>query len=435
MLLIYTPEISDRSKYIFELLLKDIIGVSFEFTENREDYLNHKGPRFCYGKMTLKGELNFKSVDLLFEKSVKDQVLDYFEWEGLPCIYKVYSESALPFDPFAASFYLVSRYEEYLPFANDRFGRFSASESLAQQKGFLEKPVVNIWAMKIKEVLIMHFPQLSFIKRHYRYIPTYDIDSAYAYKHKGALRTLGGFYRSLKNKDRDEFNERLNVLLNRQKDPFDTFELMRSYQEKYNIKPKYFFLVGEYDEFDKNISIDVLSFQKLIKSISDYAEIGLHPSFASNNDFSCLKQELYSLSDLINREVKISRQHFLKLSFPQTYQRLLELEIEEDYTMGYASDVGFRASICTPFFFYDLDYERKTSLKVFPFAIMDVSLNLYLKLSPEEAIDKSKKVIDEVKAVNGMMITLWHNQNLINSNKWNGWQGVYEAILEYATSG
>ncbi|HIF15487.1 MAG TPA: hypothetical protein EYQ86_09330 [Bacteroidetes bacterium] len=432
MLLIYTPEITNRITYIFEFIFSDIIGLNYEITDNRDLYLKHKGPRVSYGKINFKGELNFKASELLFEKNVNDQNISCFEYEGVPAFFKVYGECVLPFDPFAASFYLVSRYEEYLPFTKDQFGRFSASQSLAFQKGFLDRPVINIWGRIIKNILILHFPELVFIKKRYKFIPTYDIDSAYSYKHKGFLRTIGGFYRALKNNDKEDFNYRAQVLLKRKKDPFDNFDLMYSYQKKYKFRPKYFFLVGDYDEYDKNISIEVRSFRELIKQVADYAEVGIHPSFASNESFEKLKREKMSLYKLINRDIKASRQHFLKVSFPQTYQRLVEMEIESDFTMGYASEIGFRAGTCSSFYFYDLDYERKTNLKVYPFAVMDVSLNLYLKLKPAEAIEKTKQLIDEVKALDGLMITLWHNQNLVEHKEWKGWRKVYETILNYA---
>lgn len=414
-------------------MLEDILGVDYETTEDRGHYLKHNGPRFSYGQIAFKGELNFKASQLLYEKNVNDQNISVFDYEGLPAFFKVYGEGELPFDPFAASFYLISRYEEYLPFTKDRFGRFSASQSLAYNNGFLDKPIINLWARIIKKVLLQHFPELIFRKKKYKFIPTYDIDSAFSYKHKGFLRTIGGFYRSLKNNDKEDFNDRLQVLLKRKKDPFDTFDLMYSYQKKYSFRPKYFFLVGDYDEYDKNISIEVRQFRELIKEVADYAEVGIHPSFASNDNFEKLKQEKRALYELVNRDIKSSRQHFLKLSFPQTYQRLIEMEIESDYTMGYASDIGFRAGTCSSFYFYDLDYERKTNLKVFPFSVMDVSLNLYLKLSPEEAIFKTKELIDNVKAVDGLMVTLWHNQNLIEHKEWKGWRNVYESILNYAS--
>ena len=55
------------------------------------------------------------------------------------------------------------------------------------------------------------------------------------------------------------------------------------------------------------------------------------------------------------------------LRFPQTYRRLLKLSVREDYTLGYAGQTGFRAGICTPFYFYDLELEETTNLLLVPF--------------------------------------------------------------------
>ncbi len=60
--------------------------------------------------------------------------------------------------------------------------------------------------------------------------------------------------------------------------------------------------------------------------------------------------EIQRLTGVLNKEIRISRQHFLKLH-SNTYQRLIELEVYEDHSIGYASEVGFRASICAPFYF------------------------------------------------------------------------------------
>ena len=64
MLLVYSPVVNPRLQYVFELVLKEILGLNFEITDEREQFLLHKGPRFSYGKMTLKDELNFKAVQI-----------------------------------------------------------------------------------------------------------------------------------------------------------------------------------------------------------------------------------------------------------------------------------------------------------------------------------------------------------------------------------
>ena len=64
------------------------------------------------------------------------------------------NNSVFPFDPFAASFFMISRYEEYLPHIKDIHGRFEAKESLAFKNNFLEKPIVDIWINLIKKELV-----------------------------------------------------------------------------------------------------------------------------------------------------------------------------------------------------------------------------------------------------------------------------------------
>ena len=128
----------------------------------------------------------------------------------------------------------------------------------------------------------------------------------------------------------------------------------------------------------------------------------------------------------------LSRQHFLKLTFPNTYRHLIQVGIQSDYTMGYADNIGFRAGIATPFYWYDLENEAMTNLKIYPFQVMEVTLKEYLKLSPEEAIVYVKPLIEATKAVGGTFTTLWHNSTLSETEGYEGWRRVYEAILEEA---
>ena len=129
-------------------------------------------------------------------------------------------------------------------------------------------------------------------------------------------------------------------------------------------------------------------------------------------------------------QTKRSRQHYLRFSLPETYQQLIDLEIEEDYSMGYASHVGFRASTCTPFYFYDLDFEIQTPLKIFPFVLMDTTLNDYMKLTPKQSLGRIKDLYMEVKKVNRTLITLFHNESISGYMRWNGWQRVYQTMLK-----
>ncbi len=432
-LLIYTSKKSPRLSYIFDLILGDLLGLSYYFTHAPEEFKKCEGPKMSYGDHAIGDEPFFFAARLLFEKGIEDQQINVFEWNGMPVFFGTHPKYLMPFDPFAASFYLVSRYEEYLPHIKDEHMRFSPQQSLAYQKNFLHKPMVNIWALEIKKILQNHYPSLTFSETHYRYISTFDIDSAFAYKEKGLVRHFGAFALALFTFNFRKIAERVRVLLNLEKDPYDTYEWQLEVARRYHLKQIYFFLVGDYGEYDKNLPVEgSRSFQSLIKSIADYAEVGVHPSYFSNSNKEQLRKEIRRLSKVLKREVVKSRQHFLKVTFPNTYRNLLEFDIKEDYSMGYASEIGFRASICSSFNFYDLDLNISTKLRLVPFMLMDGTMKDYMKLSIPESIDRAKQLIDEVKAVNGTFVTLWHNQSVNDREEWKGWRHVYEEIVSYA---
>ena len=326
----------------------------------------------------------------------------------------------------------MSRYEEYLPHIKDKHGRFAAHQSLAYQNGFLDIPVINIWAAEILQLLESKFGKLARKAAKYQFIPTIDIDNAWAYQHKGFIRAGAGLFTDLTNFKFKHFLQRLSVLFRFKQDPYDTYDYQVELIEKYKLKTIFFFLLGDFATFDRNVPYQNKHMQSLIKYIADIGEIGIHPSYASNSNSKKLQEEVHRLSGILHQEIHHSRQHFLKLNLPQTYHRLIECDITDDFTMGYAELPGFRASIASPFFFYDLDLEIETSLKIHPFAIMDGTLKDYMKIAPEKAAEIIDPLIEMVKAVNGTFISVWHNESFAENERWKGWKKVYEDLIEKA---
>ncbi len=432
MLFIYTHKITHRNKYIFNLIFKDMLGVDFTLTTEIEKFKEYVGPRLSYTNNAISDELFFSSRNLLFETGINEQNISVFDFNDNKVFFATGKSSALPFDVFSACFYLVSRYEEYLPHIRDEHDRFDAKDSLAFMNGFLQKPMVNRWVILIKELLQNKYPQLIFIENKYRFISTIDIDNAYAYREKGFTRSVGGYLKALTKFDFIEISERTRVLFGIDQDPYDTYDFQLEMIKRYKLDAIYFFLLGDYGVNDKNLPIESKRFQSLIKMIGDYAQIGIHPSYGSNKSKTQLRKEINRLSGVLHRDILHSRQHFLKLRLPETYRNLIDMDITDDYTMGYASEIGFRASICTPFNFYDLDMELETKLKIHPFAMMEGTLKYSLKVNPIAAMDKIKPLIDEVKKVKGVYISLWHNDTLNDKKLWVGWRSVYEQMVKYA---
>ena len=429
MLLIYTKHSSARLKYVFQLVFRQLLGIPFEMTHDVKLFNRSTLPKISYTSHPIQDTLFFKTTTLLFEKHISPQTFEVKQYNHLTAFYFHNDERAvLPFDPFAMIFFLVSRYEEYLAMEKDHHGRFTAQQSIAYQYQFLDQPLVNQWILEIKNILKKHYPTLSFKKSVYRFTPTYDIDYAWAYLHKGFLRTVGAYGKSIFRGSK-YLTQRLKVHFGQIQDPYDTFDYLDHLHQKHSLAPLYFFLVGEFGAYDKNISIQKKAFQRLIQKIVKQYKIGLHPSYQSNTDFQILEKEHQSLAVVAGHSIDMSRQHFLKLSFPKTYQRLLRLGIKADYSMGYAAEVGFRASIAEPFYWFDLSKDTMTDLLIVPFQLMDVTLKNYLKLSPDEALTKAKSIIENTKAVNGHLVTLFHNNSFCEQEGWQGWRAVYEEML------
>ncbi len=367
---------------------------------------------------------------MLFESGIKEQTIQlqnhefYFKY-----FFKTYNNS-LPFDVFAASFYLVSRYEEYLPFIPDAFNRFEAENSLAYQYDFLKTPLVNVWIAEFEKLLLKKFSNLQITHKHYSYTSTIDIDNAYKYKLKGVMRTLGGYLKSVLKFDKQDLVQRTAVLFKKEKDPFDSYDYQLEIQKKYNLKLIYFYLLGDYGYNDKNHPSNNPNFQKLIKHLSDYSKPGIHPSFGSNGKAGQVKTEMNRLSTITHQEIFNSRQHFSMLTFPDTYYNLQELGITNDYSMGYSIHNGFRASICSPFYWYDLDDEIETGLKIHPYCLSETSLRYGDKATPETITEKAKPIIDIVKKYNGELVTIFHNDTMGTSPEWIEWNKVYEEIVK-----
>lgn len=431
MLLIYTEKVTNRVAYIFEIIFSRILGIEYSITSDEAEFKSSRKPKLSYAKKPFGRELFFRSVELLFQKDIESQELTFMDFDGTKAFFAVHGhDSAMPFDPFAASFYLVSRYEEYLPYVRDEWGRFEAKQSIAYQQGFLQKPVVNIWALLIANLLDERYRSLSFPEGKYRFIPTVDIDSAWYFKSKGLVRNLGGFIRSLAKFDFSEFAERAGVLAGFRDDPFDTYSDQIAMIKKYQLKLTYFILFADYARNDKNLPVNNRRFQVLIKSLGDYAQVGIHSSYNSSFVLEKLRLELSRLSGVLNKEITRARQHFTRLNLPATYRNFINSGLRADYSMGYMHHPGFRAGICTPFPFYDLDLDHVTNLIVHPFSFAFTSTSNY---TSDEKIIMLRDIIKSIKGVKGTLVLVWENTFLSRNSGGDDWLGSFEKVIKMAT--
>lgn len=433
MLLLYVSHLSPRFRYISRLIFGELLGLQIRYTEDKEEYLHSTLAKINYSREALQSGIFLQASSLLFETDISEQELSFGSYNGVPTFFLVGKQSQLPFDPLAASFYLVSRYEEYMPFIPDEHNRFPASESLMHKMEALPVPLVNAYAEILAEILLNQNPNLEFKRQEYRFFNSVDIDNASAYLGKGIFRIIGGYAQDFVSLNISNAWDRTKTLFGGLKDPYDTFDFVQELQKKYKFQTIYFALFGRMGQYDRSLTRYSSRLQRYLKGIADFCEMGIHPSYRSNESYDWLEEELSSLQRALKKDITKSRQHFLKLRFPLTYRNLLQLEITDDYSMGYAATHGFRAGICTPFRFYDLEQELETPLRIHPFPFMDGTFIYYLKQQPEQAWEIIQYYIETYRKYGGEFIPIWHNR--IYSEKepeWKGWNALFEKMVEAA---
>src|ERR1043166_6662277 len=230
--------------------------------------------------------------------------------------------------------------------------------------------------------------------------------------------------------------ERSKVLLGARKDPFDSFDWMDQLHRQFDLRPIYFFLIsGKTGKYDKNISPARRSMQRLILQWSDRYPIGIHPSWQSGDDPEKLRTEILKLGHISGKQIGSSRQHYIRFMLPQTYRQLIEVGIESDFSMGYGSINGFRASVASKFFWYDLEREEQTNLMLYPFCFMEANSYYEQKLSAAQAFEELKRYVDVVRSVNGTLITIWHKSFLGTAKQFKGWSEIYKKFISLLSPG
>ena len=419
-MLLYSETITTRLQYIATTIFPLI-----EYTNNATTFVQYSGAKINYSDSKISdNECWIIPHTLLFETNIKEQSIAIFNWQNLPAFFK--TGGTIPFDYLAASFYLLTRYEESLPHEKDEYNRYAHTNSIAYKNNFLHLPLINLWVEKIKP----KFPKLNIEPSHFKFIPTYDIDIAYAYNNQPIVKNVAGFFKNILQGKLDIAQERLSVLGNSKTDPFDVYEWLQQLHSTKNEAAIYFFLVADKrSEYDKNISPKQKSIQQLIQKIATNNLVGVHPSWLSNANTNLLFNEVKTITQITQQPCLHSRQHYIQFSLPATYKNLIAAGITNDYSMGYGSINGFRASYTLPFTWYNLQEDCITNLTIHPFCYMDANAIFEEKLSPQQALQQLQQYYNIVKQVDGSFYMIHHNHFLAMQPQWQVWRDVYENFL------
>lgn len=426
MLLFYCERITPRIRYVVKWIMHEF-NCEVYFTESKIEYLAYHGAGIAYtnGAMEEGSGMQIFPSGFLEEHGVKQFVPALRRTEN--GIHLFPDDSELQFDILSAVFYLITRYEEYLPFESDRYGRFRASDSIAYRNEFLQVPIVDSWINGLGDLLQKKFPQLKIERSPFRTLFTYDIDVAFKYLARGAGKSLLAAGRDTLRGKWKEVIERSRVLRGRKSDPWDVYDWIKKELNTAGIEGIFFFLTADVAQYDHNVDVSRNEIKDRIFTHTEMAiEMGIHPSFRSSEINGLTIKEKKKLEKFLARTVTSSRQHFLKFRLPDTYRELIECGIERDFSMAFPEISGFRAGTSRPFPFYDLLKEQETSLMIYPSCWMDATYINYDIQSADKAEKEALRLLETVKAVGGYFIPIFHN-NVLEDERY---RSIHHLLLD-----
>ena len=428
-LLIFSDEPANRLTFVCKFIFNHVLKINFLMTNDSSEFEKSLLLKINYSEKNISNSFWIVPSGLLSQSAVLENKPQPETENDMIYFYKVKKPDAFHFDIFSAIFYFISRYEEWQNFEKDIHGRFELKESILFKNNFHLKPVIDIWIEELKGALLQKYSTFKFPKKEFKTIATIDVDNLFAYKNKGFVRTLGAGLKDVIKFDFKNLKRRMAVIMNKAKDPFDIYKDFSRFCDENKISLIYFFLFRTGTSFDRTVNPKSNSYKKVFESIKkNKSFIGLHPSYYSSVSEESLKEEVSSFSKKLDSQVILSRQHYLRFDIKTTPALLLENNILMDFSMGFASGSGFRAGTSHPFYYYDFKSEKQTELLFVPFCVMDGAYFIYNNINADEAYLSILKIKEEVKKVNGLFISVFHERTFAD-HLYPGFGEMYKKLL------
>jgi len=431
----------EEREYIIDILLNEFLGLDYRLeikdTKNYEIILKNSN------KLIIE-DLFFsqfpKELEYLNEKNISQKIEfaknEFIVEDDIPIIYgneKIEiknNQIICGIDIFASSFFMLSRWEEYVKKERDNHNRFPAYASLAYKNNFLERPIVNEYVEMLKNMFLYLGLKQNLKTRNYQLILTHDVDVAYKYSSilSGSREIVGDI---IKRKNLvlalNNFSNKILAHLKLKKDPFDTYDYLMDISEKVGVKSYFFLHSSSSAKQDINNDKYLKKVGYKIKKRGHY--LGYHPSFNAYNNFELFIKDKEKIENMIEQKLDIGRAHFLRFEVPTTWQIWEDAKMKWDSSLSYADKEGFRCGVCYSYSVFDIITRKKLNLKEKPLIVMEGSFTTYQpNITPQEMEHKIKYLIDKVKKYNGEFVFLWHNSSFGGS--WKRFEWIYENVLK-----
>jgi hypothetical protein len=334
----------------------------------------------------------FDSLPILFWGDASDN--NFAEIRG--------KELRLRADILAAAFFMLSRYEEVDSPHLDKHGRYQFSASVASRYGLIDLPI---------EITPPHRFQFHF---------SHDVD--YMFLSHPFHKWLDVMARDLAKGRLDFFRQDFPSLFRHYKEDAYYRDLRRLVEmSQDNGGHDVFYLLTSQEPFAR----DGYSLKdRRVRAVLDFLkasdiQIGLHASYRSYDKPALYRVEKQRLEEAIGRACCGSRQHYLRIRTPYTWNQMKAAGLEYDESYCFSEHEGFRCGTCYPYTVFDVQQDRELDFTELPLIVMETSLRVYRGLSAEQGFESIMKLARTCQKVNGTFTMLWHNTCL--GREWQEW--------------
>lgn len=433
----------EEMRYVLNVVFEEFWGVQYLLIVAPQDFIIISSEQSLWkvvinADFFLRASKDWLGSDSLPKLPLRSLVVkDYdflraLDFSELPVLYGspavLVNESCIEinFDVFGTIFFMLSRYEEYLPVDRDIHDRMQGKSSVAHKAGFEATPIVNQYLEVLWQVLLHAGFSLKRKLRSFTVEPTCDLDNPFDPAFDSLWFSLKHGARSLldnrspaqlvKNTGRYFFGRRFA------EDEFAAGAdwIMATCEEsalrvQFYLIPK---ITHKKDGYNDPFS------SKFIKLVGEASErghaIGMHPGYLSYDSEVEFGQTVRDFRRLL-RSVNLpshdihSRMHYLRWKFPETLKLYAKYDIKSDSTMAFADAPAFRSGVCFDYPMYDLSSRAPTSVTQKPLILMESSvLDVpYLALGhSEEAKSLMLNLKEQCRIYDGNFRFLWHNCHL-----------------------
>jgi hypothetical protein len=422
-----------EKRYIFDIIFNEYLGLNYQLIldSNSNNYLitlpnnNQLLIEDHFWSRIQNDELEYLSEDFL-PKKIEYSINQFTIEKDLPVLYgnpevsidsgKVHCQN----DIFAAVYFFLTRWEEYISTDLDFSHRFKYSNSISYKYNLTFRPIVN----EIVEFIwkILEFMEFKVYRKKWVYEPyiTHDIDQPVRLINLQCL--LSDFYKNLfrYGNIKGAFFNLIIYPLNKITYKYDLancYDFLMDTSEMIGIKSYFNFQSSAKTKYDWGYDVNSKFIKHILKKIKNRDHfIGFHPSFYSIENPSTWSDEYKKLCKAAEFNIKCGRQHYLRFRVPYTWQMWEENGLEIDSTLGFAQIEGFRCGTCWEYSVYNFLSRKKLKLKEMPLIFMEVSIIKYSSVkSTAEFFNRFDNMVSIVKKYNGKFVFLWHNSTFDRS--------------------